>query len=216
MTDQLRFVASILSIFTHELNNHTSIMNESAGLVLDLIEIKGNSEDCGFEQISSVTGGITNQIKKTTTLVKYLNRFAHRMDIPISNYELNEVVEELIMLMNRVLNQKEIQIDLDLIKDGLIIYGNPSVLQYVIFSIIQGFLSCLKSGDKIIIKTLSVDSNAEIRFQFNSEQKLSLDIMNADKKWDYSEYIKQIGAGIVFGAQGATDLTLTIPLVKEG
>ncbi|MBF0542523.1 MAG: hypothetical protein HQK91_13865 [Nitrospirae bacterium] len=209
MSDQLKFIASILSIFTHELNNHSSIMNESAGLVLDLIEIKKGSPDCGLDQISSVTGGITGQIKKTTALVKYLNSFAHRMDNPLSNYNLYEVIEELIMLMNRVLNQKEITVDMDFIKDDLTVLGNPSILQYIIFSIIQGYLKCLKGGDGIIINILKGESTVEIKFHHRSKQSISF-----DEDIDSSDAIKQIGASIVYG-DGDTGLTLILPLTVE-
>lgn len=208
MSKQLPFIASILSIFTHELNNHVSIMNESAGLTLDLIEIKGSqtSGDCGFDQISSVTSGITNQIKKTSELIKYLNRFAHRMDTPISNYNLNEVLEELFMLMARIANQKEITIDMDFEKEAIIILGNPSILQYCIFYIIQGCLKALTALDKIIVKTIKSSNEAQINIFCKAAQK-----SQTDSNLEYNAILKEIGGYIKYEADG---LILILPLTQ--
>jgi C4-dicarboxylate-specific signal transduction histidine kinase len=208
MSEQLKFIAAILSIFTHELNNHSSIMNESAGLVLDLIEIKKDSNDRDLEQISSVTGGITGQVKKTTALVKYLNRFAHRLDAPLSNYNIYEVIEELVKLIERMLNQKEITVEMDFADDGIIIFGNPSILQYIIFSIIKDYLKCLKNGDDIIINVLKGDSAIEIKFQADGEKKIII-----NENMDCLEAVKQIGASIA----GVNDgLVITLPLIVNG
>ncbi|MBF0520244.1 MAG: hypothetical protein HQK92_11025, partial [Nitrospirae bacterium] len=36
--ERLRFIAKILSLYTHEIKNHMAIINESVGLMGDIIE----------------------------------------------------------------------------------------------------------------------------------------------------------------------------------
>ncbi len=95
---QLCFIGKILSLFTHEINNHLAILKESAGLMEDLIEFGESQSKQDSGQYLQISHSIHNQVRKTMTLLKYLNRFGHRFDHEISSFNLNESLEELLVL----------------------------------------------------------------------------------------------------------------------
>jgi len=43
---QLQFVEKVLSVFTHELNNHLAIIKESASLIEDTLRFQKSSAKC--------------------------------------------------------------------------------------------------------------------------------------------------------------------------
>jgi nitrogen-specific signal transduction histidine kinase len=159
---QLRFIGKILAGFTHESKNYLAIIKESAGLIDDMIKL-GKSGEAASSQFLEITHSIEEQIEKSTGLFKYLNRFSHRMDTQLSAFNCNEALEELMALVNRFANQKRIELVKDFQQDMPQIYGNPSLVQFLVFSFLEEIIKTLDKNSRIIIKTWTANGSIMIK-----------------------------------------------------
>jgi nitrogen-specific signal transduction histidine kinase len=159
---QLRFIGKILAGFTHESKNYLAIIKESAGLIDDMIKL-GKSGEAASTQFPEIIHSIEEQIEKSIGLFKYLNRFSHRMDTQLSAFNCNEALEELMALVNRFANQKRIELAKDFQQDMPQIYGNPSMVQFLVFSFLEEIIKSLDKNSRIIIKTATANGSVMIK-----------------------------------------------------
>jgi nitrogen-specific signal transduction histidine kinase len=181
---QLRFIGKILAGFTHESKNYLAIIKESAGLIEDMIKL-GKSGEEASGQFLEITHSIEEQIEKSTGLFKFLNRFSHRMDTQLSAFNCNEALEELMALVNRFANQKRIELLKDFQQDLPEIYGNPSMIQFLVFSFLEENIKTLDKNSRITIKTGA--ANGSIMIKIIPEGNL-LEIEIEKEKFPYETY----------------------------
>ncbi len=154
----LRFIGKILAGFTHEVKNYLAIIKESAGLLEDLMKL-GKSSQSASGQYLEIIRSIEEQTEKTNILYRYLNRFAHRMDDQLANFNVNESLEELTALVTRFANQKKITIEKNFHESMPSIYSNPSLLQLVVYTALEEKIKHLDKNSKISIQT-GIDENS--------------------------------------------------------
>lgn len=209
LTDaQLSFIGKTLSIFTHEVKNHLAIIKESIGLIGDMIEMGKTSSSQDTQQSLKIIQSIENQIGKTSWFCNNLNRFGHRMDNPLSTFNANESLEELLVLLHRLANQKRLSIEKDFTQDIPPIYNNPSKLQFLVFCFIEKNIRRLDKDSRIIIKTKQSNSSVELsiipegNFIGTDEKGICSDEI-------HQHVIKQLRGSITREKEG---VTITLPV----
>lgn len=153
----LAFIGRVLATFNHELKNHLAIINESAGLILDLMALDRSSSGKHADQYVKSLRLIQSQIEKTLTLTMYFNRFSQRMDNPLSTFDVNDVVEELLVLVHRFANQRRITIEKSLRRDIKPIFSDPARLQFVVFCLMEENMGRLAENSSIEFRTTLSD-----------------------------------------------------------
>jgi len=159
---QLRFIGKILAGFTHEIKNHLAIVKESAGLMDDMIKM-AKSDKIDSRQYLDIIHLIEEQVGKSIEHFTYLNRFAHRMDLPLTKVNVNDCMEELIVLLHRFANQKRISFEKEFQKDPQTINSNPSMIQFLVFNFLEELLTTLDKNSRILIKTEPLNGSVAIR-----------------------------------------------------
>lgn len=159
---QLAFIGRVLSAFTHELKNHLAIINESSGLMGDLIELGRLKDEETSEKFQKIISTIAERIDLANTLIKNLNSFGHRMDKPATEYSVNDVLQEEMILMNKFAKLKAIVIDMDMQEDIPTVRGNPALLQYLVYIILAAFFVNAQKGDIFKVATRKQDDNVTI------------------------------------------------------
>lgn len=209
---QLRLIGKILSSFTHEIKNHLAFIKESAGLISDLMESKKSLSKQDIQQNLNIIQSIEEQIGKTSELCNYLNRFAHRMDYPMSTFSVNESMEELIVLLNRFAHQKRIGLEKDFQKNLPTIYSDPSRLQFLIFCYIEEMIRRLDMNSRIVLKTLSSDDSVMIRIIPEGDVITPVEGKSACSLELQQDVIKQLGGNL---SQEDKEVTITMPVSPE-
>lgn len=153
ITPQFSFIGKILAAFSHDINNHLAILKESAGLIGDIIELGKASSRKDLKEILKITQSIKNQIEKTTYFCDKLNGFGHGMEKHLSAFNIHNSIEELMVLLNRFINQKMIYLEKDFAANMPLIYSNPLKIQFLIFCLVEKHLKKLDKNSRIIIKT---------------------------------------------------------------
>ena len=105
---ELAFFGTITASVSHELNNILSIINEYSGLLDDLILAESKGKPIEKVRIQKIALNIAEQIKRQRDIIKLLNRFAHRVDVPIAQFNLNELVNDIIKLSQRFASLRRI------------------------------------------------------------------------------------------------------------
>lgn len=207
---QLRFIGKILAGFTHENKNYLAIIKESAGLIGDMIQLERKSTNEPREYLA-IIHSIEEQIEKTNNLLRYLNRFSHRMDNERPTFNVNETLEELIALLTRFANQRKISIEKDFQKDIPPIINNPAMLQLLVFHFLEEQLERLDKNSSVILKTsLSKTSIAiQITSKGNYLEAMSEKGISDDEIHGY--IIDQLG-GTIYKENGLIVIKLPVSM----
>jgi nitrogen-specific signal transduction histidine kinase len=209
ITSQLSFIGKVLSVFSHEINNHLAILKESVGLIGDLIELGKTSSRKDLKEILKITQSIKNQIEQTTYFCDKLNGFGHGMEKPLSAFNIHKSIEELMVLLRRFINQKMICLEKDFTANMPLIYSNPLKIQFLIFCLVEKHLKRLDKNSRIIIKT--VYSNDSIGITIIPKGNLiETDEEVICKDEIYKHIIKQLGGSI--SQKTADETTIMLPV----
>ena len=209
ITSQLSFIGKVLSVFSHEINNHLAILKESVGLIGDLIELGKTSSRKDLKEILKITQSIKNQIEQTTYFCDKLNGFGHGMEEPLSAFNIHKSIEELMVLLRRFINQKMICLEKDFTANMPLIYSNPLKIQFLIFCLVEKHLKMLDKNSRIIIKT--VYSNDSIGITIIPKGNLietDEEVICNDEI--YKHIIKQLGGSI--SQKTADETTIMLPV----
>lgn len=152
-TKHLNAIGQILSVFTHELQNTLSIMRESAGLMADIFDLEKKSGKVDFNKHMDRLRAIDNQVGRGITLSQHLSRFSKRLDEPISIFNVNEAIEELISLMQRLIDQRRMTVKKDFNNKIPAINNNPALFQLAVFCSLEIIFNGFDQKSEIVIKT---------------------------------------------------------------
>lgn len=168
---QTRFIGKIIAGFTHEIKNYIAIINESTGLIGDMMKL-GKSPENELPVYLDIIHSVEDYIEKTNVHFRYLNRFAHRMDAPLSSFDVNESLEELTALLKRFANQKRINFQEEYDNDMPPVYSNPSLLQLIVFTFVEKNIMELEQDSTIAMQTAVADKSILITIIPNGKQQI--------------------------------------------
>lgn len=149
---QLQFIGKILSLFTHQLNNHLAIIKDSVGFLDDLIRLKGQLKD-DIDEITKTMAEVEEEINRATILSKKLNSFGHRMDSSFSSFSINDILEELLILVSRITIQKRLTFMKDFSPDVPIIYNDPGKVHFLLYCFLDRLLKKMEPGARMKVIT---------------------------------------------------------------
>jgi len=148
----IAFFGAITASVSHELNNVISIIDQTAGLLDDLLVGAANGREIKPESLQRVADGITKQTGRGVSIIKRLNRFAHTTDDDRIAYELNEVVENLTELVRRFAERRRVKLSFESTAEKIDRPGNPLLLQRLIFQCYWQLLWTSEANDELMLK----------------------------------------------------------------
>ncbi|MBF0464532.1 MAG: hypothetical protein HQK88_00100 [Nitrospirae bacterium] len=151
--ERLHFIAKILSLYTHEIKNHMAIINESVGLMGDIIEFSGESSEIDSVQILELGQKTKSQIKASSQFTSFLNHFGHRMDTEHTLFGVNDALEELVTLLHKAAVQNRVILETEFEPTLKPVFTNPSLFQFLIFLFLYKTITAIKPNSVIKIKT---------------------------------------------------------------
>jgi len=191
---ELAFFGSITASATHELNNVLSIINEYSGLLEDLAILSEKGKPIDAQRISKIASNIGEQVKREKTIIKLLNRFAHRVDSPLIDFNLNELVNDITRLSQRFASLKKVDLEIVPTIEQFNITNNPFLVQQCIFSCIKLALEFLEIKDNISIKLEEEKSKVSIKI---TSPPLLENSQIAEKKDFLYQLMKSLGGEII-------------------
>jgi len=149
---QLRFFGKITASVSHEINNVFSVINENSGLLSDWVMRGSRGKPLDPEKLRRVSETIQKSIGRGQKIIKRLNHFSHSVDQPRKEFDVGEVLENIIALSRRLAYQKRVDLVVKLPDNPVTIESNPFALQQAVFNCIAWFLQESQTEDRISIE----------------------------------------------------------------
>jgi signal transduction histidine kinase len=140
----IQFFGAVTASVSHELNNVISIIDQTAGLVEDMIIGEQNGVPISLERLGSAVTTMRKQTERGLDIIRRLNRFAHSSDYPNTDFDLNEIVQNLVHLTQRLASLKRAQLVFSASPEPLVIVSDPFLLQQILFRLIRRVLNTVE------------------------------------------------------------------------
>jgi signal transduction histidine kinase len=158
----LAFSGAITASISHELKNVLAIINEHNGLLSDILESAKQGVSPDERKLSRIAGKVNVQIEKGNELIGRLNRFAHSTDFETKEVELNDLLQEIIDLAQRLAGLRTIQLKLNPPVEKIALNTNPFFLQYALFICFELFWDIAEKNRLVTVSAESSGQQAKI------------------------------------------------------
>ncbi|MCF8094079.1 MAG: hypothetical protein K9J79_01835 [Desulfobacteraceae bacterium] len=143
----LAFYGRMTANLTHEFKNILAIIQESAGLMEDIMAVAPLSKEKYQERFNNSMTTIKNQLQRGMQLATRFNKFAHAPDHASDELDLGETVEHFCTLTERFARLKHISLEADTREIKLT--TNPLLLYMALFYSLDSCLSVLPAKSSI-------------------------------------------------------------------
>lgn len=140
------FIGRISASLTHEIKNVLAIIRESSGLMQDLLALSKDGAFTYHEKFNSILSAIQEQVNRGVELTARLNRFAHSTDQPLVDLDLNDLVAQVVLLMERFARLRKVQLQAQRSDGALSLNTDPFRLQMVLAAGVDCLLQTAEAG----------------------------------------------------------------------
>ena len=147
----VNFFGRITAGITHEIKNVLAIIQESSGLMEDIIDVSENDAFLHKDKFIKSLDRIRLQIQRGIDITTCLNRLAHSPDHSPISLDLNDITQQMILLAARFARLKNVALELSPSDPPLAIKTDPVFLEMALFESIEILLKAIDSGGKITL-----------------------------------------------------------------
>ncbi len=157
-TNKLASIGRLAAGVAHEINNPLAIINEKAGLIMDLL--RPQPEGALRTRLLEQTEVISASVKRCATITRRLLGFARRMDVSVESINLEEVIESVLTFLRNEAQYRSININIEIDPDIPDFQSDRGKLQQVFLNLINNAFAALKDGGNVTFKAdrISEDS----------------------------------------------------------
>jgi C4-dicarboxylate-specific signal transduction histidine kinase len=163
--DGLAFFGAVTASVSHELNNVISIIDQTAGLLQDMIAAENQGTPMNIERLSAAVKTVQTQTGRGLSIISRLNRFAHSADESHVEFDAAEVLGNLVELCQRLAGLKYARIEMTSPTEPLKMAGNPFLVQATVFLSIRAALDATERDDTIRVSTGVAGEGTLVRLQ---------------------------------------------------
>ncbi|MFA6001307.1 MAG: hypothetical protein WC828_04240 [Thermoleophilia bacterium] len=212
---QIAFNGRIIADATHEIQNHFAVIKEYSGLIADLLQTKQRVINRTNKRCAQITKSINERADRAAQMVDALNGFAHRGDVSVRRFKVNEAAAELTVLLQRHAALRRVALDLDAGTETPVVTNDASVLQYLLFSLITPLLDAMEENGSIA-QHISTETSGTAMINIVADGK-----MNGSPEQDLisskavDKCLEKLAAGISMNTESGDHLQilLNIPSV---
>ena len=171
---QMASLGRLLADFSHEMRNHLAVIQEANGLLEDMLAMEEAEDNPLFSSLGETALQIRKRIQSAAHLCRHLSVMAHRSDTPRSWFQVNDLLAELVVLLERSIRSGQIIVQLDLGQGIEPLYNEPALLQYVLYQLYTFSVKRLRKGQSLLISTVKAEQGVEVRFCLDGIPQLDL------------------------------------------
>ena len=150
---QLASIGQLAAGVAHEINNPLALINETAGYVKDLFEIKKQYQNDN-ELLESIDD-ILEAVERCGTITKQLLGFAHKADIDNQRVNLKEIILDVLNFHIKESEYRNIKIGVDVPEDNLEIETDRGKLQQILLNLVNNAFQAVDDGSSIDVHASS-------------------------------------------------------------
>jgi C4-dicarboxylate-specific signal transduction histidine kinase len=214
---EMAFLGKITASMTHEIKNTLAIIQESSGLLSDLITLSQEGSFPHKDKFLRVLGNINDQVNRGVDITTRLNQFAHSMDEPLISVNVADLLGRVVLLMRRLAKRQGIELTAEAADRDLSLMSDPFRLQLVLASVIEELAGSLGSGAAIALQTASAPREVTIFLEVRGAAKPGWQGLANTLFPGLKEVLEILRAGLaVSSAPGREGVVMTIPLPEPG
>jgi hypothetical protein len=164
---QLQVLSRGLVQLGHDMQNHLATINESAGLMIDLLQLKrkkrfdwaarffkrGQGPGLDREPFLNDLGAIQKEVIEGATLTRRLSRFAHRLGETQSVFRGDEALEEIQDILWRQAEERGVRLEMRLAETASMMETDRMGFQVAVLWNVEEVMRPLESGDRVVLET---------------------------------------------------------------
>ena len=162
--DGIRFFGTTAASVSHEIKNCLAIINESAGLLQDLVMLSQKGKPLDPERVNRVASQITGQIQRADAIVKNLNSFAHSMDVPEKTIDITETLTLVLALAQRPASNQGVALDFIPPQGTILVQTNPFFFMHAVRQSLDCAMRVVGPEKTVEITAQAADNKVEIIF----------------------------------------------------
>lgn len=155
---EMVFFGKITAGITHEIKNVLAIIQESTGLMEDILAVTPYEAFPHKDKFHKSLKRILSQIDRGVNVTTRLNRFAHSPDHSPATLDLNEMTEQMVLLASRFARLKQVVLKSSPSDPPLVIKSDPVSLEMALFESIEILLNVTGSGGKITLSPRKIQN----------------------------------------------------------
>lgn len=155
--EKLASLGRIAAGVAHEINNPLAIVNEKAGLMQDIMEMSGDSQN--KEKFSNLIDGIIGSVNRCRAITHRLLGFARKMDVTIETMDLNESIRAVKEFLGEEILFKSIRFEMNLMEGLPKINSDKGQLEQVFLNIMKNAIDAVEEGGLVTVSTGTKDED---------------------------------------------------------
>jgi C4-dicarboxylate-specific signal transduction histidine kinase len=159
---EIAMIGRISAAMTHEMRNVLAIIRESSGLMQDILALSEESSFPHRDKFANALGKIEKHVRRGDEIVTRFNAFAHSMDEAQDWVEVNELIDQVTILMQRFALSKEVTLSAEPRDRAPSVYTNPIRLMLALAACVEHLVAQGEPGDAIVIRPDKEKENAVI------------------------------------------------------
>jgi signal transduction histidine kinase len=162
--DNLAFLGEITASVTHELNNVLGTIEQVSGLAEDLA-ITERARSAGLDdRLADIAERIARQSERGSGLIKRLNRLAHLTDEPVMEFDLAELLENILALCERFANMRKVALRAAGFERKIMLETSPLLVTRAFYNVFRGVLAGSASNEALDVRLESADTEVMVEF----------------------------------------------------
>ncbi len=145
----LKFFGNMTASISHEVKNVLAIINENAGLLGDLCVMAEKGHPIDPARIKTASQKIIKQVQRGDTIIKNLNKFAHSIDEPDCDVNINEILFLILGLSERTAVMRGVKLEIDEKAEPVVVTTNPFLLETLVWFFLD-YAMCAAGKEKTV------------------------------------------------------------------
>jgi two-component system NtrC family sensor kinase len=156
-SNKLASIGRLAAGVAHEINNPLAIINEKAGLLLDLVTVGPDVEQ--RERLVAAVDSILRSVQRCKKVTHRLLGFARHMDVKIETIDLESLLREVLGFLEKEAEYRNVTVGFEIEPDLPTIASDRGQLQQVFLNILNNAFAAVPEGGKIGIEIKSDDAD---------------------------------------------------------
>ncbi|MBW1870573.1 MAG: HAMP domain-containing histidine kinase [Deltaproteobacteria bacterium] len=163
----LVFFGQIMANVSHEFNNVITIVGELAGLLHDLSSLAEDGRPIPLEKLKSISGNISKYILRGKEIISHMNKFSHSVDEPYKEFDLQELIENMQALTQRIVERRQMSLSLELPEESISVTGDPFEMRRAFWACLDLFLE--SSSASVSVSLRRSDNGRELELDMEGD-----------------------------------------------
>ncbi len=180
------FFGRITAGITHEIKNILAIIQESSGLMEDVLDITENNAFPHKDKFIKSLDRIHRQIQRGIDITTCLNWFAHSPDRSPARLDLNETAQQMVLLASRFARLKNVALETSPSDPPIVITSDPVSLEMALFESIEILLKAINTGGKITLSPRKIQNKCVLGIGYENTDSAKEDFpaqISSTERW---------------------------------